>query len=948
MAEAVHYRDGIGRKELDKIRRRFIGVHRERLRRIEGELRPSQRPFIHLLPLLFHINHPTLPGFVSTSTAAGIPDFAPGQALLRIARKFSRSFEYKKRARRRYHIHGLYLMGSIGSIAHTAGSDFDVWLCHDPQLSPKALTALRCKIEKIEAWARELALEVHIFLMNADAFRRGELDTLSHESSGSTQPRLLLEEFYRTGVLLAGRYPLWWLVPPEAEDDYTDYAAMLLRKRFVNALDCIDFGGLEKLPADEFFGAAHWQLFKGIAAPYKTILKLLLTEAYAQDYPQIRWLCQEAKRAIYDGQIDMTELDPYVLMYRRVEQYLQQRSEHKRLELARRCFYFKAEQPLSRSAPGRHERWQRTLLKQLTDEWDWGQRDLEVLDSRASWKIDRVVSERNTLVRELTHSYRLLTDFARAYAHSDRIDPEELNLLGRKLYTALEKRPGKIDSINPGISRGLVEEHVSLHYTRIREQEYGWFLFLGEINEEQAPVTGPIKTTTSLIEMLTWCQLNRVVDSTTLLTLFPDDCPVTLQELRSLLAVLHSAYPDGVYVDPEMQQLSKPPTALSCTLFVNIGSDPMARLSRLGKQLTSNRSDPLSFGAAHSSLVNSTEQLITTSWGETLVLSHQGTDGLLDSLCHYLRMTLPAERAPMVTAHSFSSVRAGGIARRVAQLFNDVCHCFSQAGSGLESRYLLQADDEYYLVQHQQDGFSYQAMHSEAELVKLLGQPLHGYRALVIDDLALRDSPYPAIFQENREGVIQLFLRNGKTTTHLYVLDEQGALFHQPMPANEEHHLLLQQQRFINGIRLTRSLLAEEPAHRLLLDSPEFHRLSRDRDGHFFVEPCTPPRHQLHDSYLDLRLVSEGLNLSQTPYLLTCGEREFSALEHGEALFSRVAEYVLSRRSKHRSYPIYLTGIECSGLSGEGVVSTIELFELKKRLEYKLNQALVNVLDARR
>ncbi|HHH38753.1 MAG TPA: adenylate cyclase, partial [Sedimenticola sp.] len=317
MADPVEYRNGIGRRDLQRVRRRFLGVHRERLQRIEAELRPGQRRFLTLLPLLFHINHPMLPGFVTTQTPAGIADFNPSQRQLREAKRISRSFAYRKRARRRYHIQGLYLMGSVGSIAHNTGSDLDIWLCHDPRLSPRARSTLRQKVDGIEKWATEQGFEAHIYLVDAEAFRRGELGQLSQENSGTTQHRLLLEEFYRTGVLLAGRYPLWWLVPPEAEHRYREYAAMLLHKRFVNPLDCIDFGGLEQLPADEFFGAAHWQLFKGIGSPYKSILKLLLIEAYSQDYPRIRWLCQEAKSAIYAGHCDLDELDPYVLMYRR-------------------------------------------------------------------------------------------------------------------------------------------------------------------------------------------------------------------------------------------------------------------------------------------------------------------------------------------------------------------------------------------------------------------------------------------------------------------------------------------------------------------------------------------------------------------------------------------------------------------------------------------------------
>ena len=44
-------RDGIGRKELQLIRRRFTNLHKERLRHIEKELRPSQQDFIELLAM---------------------------------------------------------------------------------------------------------------------------------------------------------------------------------------------------------------------------------------------------------------------------------------------------------------------------------------------------------------------------------------------------------------------------------------------------------------------------------------------------------------------------------------------------------------------------------------------------------------------------------------------------------------------------------------------------------------------------------------------------------------------------------------------------------------------------------------------------------------------------------------------------------------------------------
>ncbi len=59
------------------IRKRFLAINRERLRRAEGVLSWRNRDFLELLPVLFHINHAMLPGFVSRQTPAGISNWAP-------------------------------------------------------------------------------------------------------------------------------------------------------------------------------------------------------------------------------------------------------------------------------------------------------------------------------------------------------------------------------------------------------------------------------------------------------------------------------------------------------------------------------------------------------------------------------------------------------------------------------------------------------------------------------------------------------------------------------------------------------------------------------------------------------------------------------------------------------------------------------------------------------
>ena len=65
--------------------------------------------------------------------------------------------------------------------------------------------------------------------MDDVSFRDQEHQQLSNENAGSSQHHLLLDEFYRTGLLVAGRYPVWWLVPAEYEKHYDEYVDKLHR-----------------------------------------------------------------------------------------------------------------------------------------------------------------------------------------------------------------------------------------------------------------------------------------------------------------------------------------------------------------------------------------------------------------------------------------------------------------------------------------------------------------------------------------------------------------------------------------------------------------------------------------------------------------------------------------------------------------------------------------------
>ena len=913
----------IDRKALAAIRERFLRLQAGRLRRIRAALPDAHADLLELLPLLLHVNHPRLPGFVGTDAPAGIPAYQPSDTTLLCAKGVARTFRYQRRPLPHPPIQGLYLMGSLGSLGHCPHSDFDVWLCHDPRLDAEAVALLRSKARRIEDYGREQGVDLNVFLIDVEAFRRGSgQSALSEQSSGSTQHRLLLDEFYRSGVHLAGRTPLWWLVPPGRGADYADHTHHLLTQRFVDPGRWLDFGALDNPSADEFFGAAHWQLYKGIDAPYKSLLKILLMEAYAADFPDLRWLSEDLKAAVYAGREDeLDELDPYRMLLARVESHLVGTGEIGRRDLARRALYIKAELPLSRF---RGLGWKAELLRRLVAAWGWDAATLERLDQRRSWGLEAVREESERLMAELTRSYRLLTEFAQRHAAAGGIDPLEVNLLGRKLYSALERRPGKIEWVNLSGEGNLAEARIVLRPA----PPGGWRLDRDRASRG-AP---PLKSADSLVEALAWAHLNGVLARGTHLAREAADASPGHGELQRLRAAFWRMLPGGQRPVAPLRALAEPLRALAAMAVVNLGVDPHARLAKDGLHLTTNRSDPLCFGAARTCLVQALDYVVLTSWGELFARRFEGEDGLLDALCQHLGLLWPgAGRDGGLQSHGLGGPRAGLVARRVEGLATSLRACFDEHGE--HARCLVAVGPGYYLVQRDAGRFRWRHADDERALLELLAEPVSIARPVVPERRALAGSPLAAVLQARLRGGFRVYFRPRPDAIELYVLDEFGALFYQEAVGEDERHLLVHLRRFLDSLGRRRSAQSAAAARRWLEGETAFHRLVR-RGGGWHAAPVQVEAGAEH---LDLVLIDDGPG---TGFRLRCGDRELDSQVLGDAIHAAVVDEVVRHRRGHAAYPIYLTGVASAGLPEPGGGSPMPLLLLKRRIEGRLNSVL--------
>ena len=913
---------------------RFEAFNRERLRRVVESLPGRQSAFFQLLPLLFHANHPGLPGFVADGTPCGIQGYTPEAAAIAAARQYVRDFVPDMRLRRDHAIRSLFTMGSPGTVAYTRDSDFDLWLVHAPDLDAAAIAALEEKARRLEVHAASLDLEMHFFVFDAARFRRGESLSLSGESSGSSQHCLLLDEFYRSGALLAGLRPMWWVVPPEEDPRYDDFVAT----HAALAPSHVDFGGLAHIPAGEFFGAAVWQLAKSIESPWKSVLKLFLMESYAAAYPETwQLLSLGHKRALLREGTTPNDLDPYIALYRHVEDYLRTMDDDVRLRLLRRAFYLKTSERLSLPPDPRDPPWRRRLIEWLVQDWGWDANEIRRLDQRAQWRLETALEERRDLVRALQRSYAVLSEFARA--HGDhRITERDLTVLGRRLYAAFDRKPGKLEIITRGFCVAPEEHELTLHQ-RQGEQGMQWLLYVGNAGPEDFASRPPLHRAGALVEMLAWCLLNRLHGPGTNWHCFIHQKRSSATGFRPLLERLQEIFPNREPHPCSIADLGAPPRVMTAQFIVNASNDRLAGAAPELAVTQGDAHDPLQSGSRRVNLVQTIDLVLQTSWEEVFSLHHAGPDAVLAALCDLLARLEPG--APLLAAtpgiDCLEPDHAPSLIRRLRRLWQRLVALRTELATGTSAWFVMKLGSHHAAAVLDEQSAVHRSFGGKTDLMRALGEPVAGFRRVAFDPPFAADSPLPGLFAGHKPGDIRVQLLPKREHMEVYLLDGNGSLLHYPHAERDPVLLVNQLRQFLERVQRRMVTPANTPAGEI-----EFALIQASGQG-YSAQPLTAVRPGAR-TFLPLRLYVDQDERGRTMFNAYLDDAEFSSAEFGAGVFKAVAAAVLAKRASGQRYPVYITDLELSERLLKARVleprHLLELLRQKLRIEKQLSDAL--------
>lgn len=495
-----------------------------------SELAPRDSEMVlYLLPWLLCVNHPSVPGFIQDlERPFKVYGIDSEKEIVQREPAFKKMFEIEsERSLLGYSpdicwIQGVYTIGSTGTIGQTSASDCDIWICVDRRTGCNAacMNGLYRKINLIKDWMdANLKLPVYFFITDAEDIQNCRFGLMDAESSGTVQKNVLKEEFYRTGIRICGKIPVWWVCFRNGEPaEYTRTVAELMKPGFED-YDFIDLGNLESVGAEESFGAAVWQINKALTHPLKSIIKMLMLKMMWDEAGEAL-LCSRFRASVLRGSENEMFLDPHVFSMRALLAHYR-KTDGSMLAFIKKCMYVRCD---IRMASGRF-----TIRERLAEALFSGDklsiRDIHRLNEFPSWSYAEQSRFGGQIFDLLVRIYK---DIARVGSDAcSGIDPKDMTIIGRKLSACLKQKPHKIPVLHKPTSKTNPPKLVF---------DYGdgrWRVCEAE--------GGTVVSSSDIVRCLAYLVWNRIYDPDQT-RMNPNPTSITMQETINLAGSIREAF----------------------------------------------------------------------------------------------------------------------------------------------------------------------------------------------------------------------------------------------------------------------------------------------------------------------------------------------------------------------------------------------------------------------
>jgi len=860
--------------------------------------------YIRLLPLIFQINHKLLPGYIGIDTPAGIYAYKPDQETLDYARGLNNKFRYQQE--------GVIKNSSIDAMyfhRHLVDGATNCWLFYSLKLNEDQVRDLKAKAEKVSKWLLLRGFEVKFFCCSSGDFSNSDF------RPEHINKEIFLDYFYSQSFLMAGKYPVWWLVPPDKEENYESFVKYIKQARFVDNDEFIDLGSVANKNREDLLRYAIEKVQRIKQSAEISLVELLMVDRKNSLWPTIDGLSLRLKKHLYQKSESMHAVDCLVeIMHEAFKRYSPDSHILKPSKLFYRIKYFDG-----------------NLSNEIIDEFVKS----EYQQHFSETGIDKIIVYIK-LLKAINHEVRqVFSNIVTQYTSMNNVGSLDngLAIAARNMLNFLSDTANSVPLYNNVDRPEIVFNRILLKNKTSGGKNNFWDLVLKTEQGQERIIEG----FSSLLGLLAWCWLNRLVNHTTQVSI---DCPgqrIRQTDARYVLETLISQLNPGLVCTVPAKAYESEVRPVQSLLFINLEN----KSASVAEVTVSENDDPLSYGENATNLITQCDQLIINSWGEVYTKLFTGNEGVIRCLCewtHSARLD-GFSRPENINIFGHGTGDSTYMSQRISQVYSEMVGFFYM-DKQYEGRFILRLGSDYYIVCSENMQLTPKLLGDRKKLFSYLESPLQRFSMTAIEKNACAEYPLREIYQSNKINMVQVFYHLSGRYCYTWVLDEKGTLWQDSSEMFELDlyftHWLYVYRNFIRRIAATAGKDNYSPGF-------EMYKVSISRLGGIDLFAVGADSMSRRKDFLDIQVsIETEANLDQLS--LICDGKLFDYKTLKQNVLTECVEYISIRLATEGFMPVYVTDIDVPlrlfNVSHKDQIQLSHLLKFKRNFERRINKLL--------
>ncbi len=868
--------------------------------------------YIKLIPLFLHLNNKLLPGYSSDlkgrDASQGVYGYQADKSAINDVKLLNSKFRYQHE--------GIIKNAAIDSVLlqrSLVNSSFTCWIISSPTLSNDQLETLKIKAEKISSWFLSKNTVIK-FLCVSDNDFCSEIKNIKLSENNA----FFLDNFYSESVLLAGKYPVWWLVPPSKEKQYSVFVEHIKQARFVDNDEFIDLGSPLEITHEGLLEFSVNQVQANKLSAEVCLVQLLLVEQKSRVWPESDGVSFRLKKLLYQRK---TNISPVKIITDIMRETFSYYATNRHIYTSTRLF------GRLRKTPGKLNP---EIIEYFLKDKEYREENLSGIDDiLASLNYFKAIAD------EIRQLYDHIVDTY--IQRKDQKKNQSLILMAKNLQTSLSESSNRVPLYN---SKNITE--ILFDRVMLRFEQSAWSLVLENSSGSEKTIEG----FTSLPGLLAWCWLNRVVNQSTQISIDYPSHQVRQIEARHVLEVLMSYLDPSIVSSIASDVYEKPAQPLKSLLFVSLsGEDDV-------NQVNGTSVFPVP-PASRSGEVLHCEQLIINSWGDVYTRQFTGNFGVLECLCewtHHAPLVMPSGGAvnvcknkqlppQPVQAFSYGTGDSTHIAHRIEQIYSEITDFFYKSRK-VDGRFIVRMGTTCYLFLAENALLEVSEIGGDKALLTYLQAGVDVYRDTALERLTLTEQPLREIYRRNKKSILQVFYQIKNRQYHVWALDEKGSLWTDTVNVHDRESYIVHWLYLFKNIRSILKNISDESAD---LPTLEICQISVNQLGEFEFHTKGAEALSAEKQFYELQVKIETTDNEDQLSLIFEGQ-VFSYSEFRQNALKECMQYISASLSGGRYRSLFVTNIDIPlslyHVATPESLQVSHILKFKRNFEHRINKLL--------